>query len=234
MRIEPEIGGVSIVLRGDFNPAIFTPAWFVLHALLPRGAADAAEVQIVHPRVTAFTFDWLHLEVRDDHFSAETLQAPDIRLRDLVLCVFKEHLPHTPLKVLGINRQVHFRVRSSAERDRIGRMLAPVEPWGAWGQSLALDGEKGGMMSLTMTGQAKCGGRPTDDRINVKVEPSAKIGDGRLGVYVRVNDHYVIDDAGPGDGMRVMRILEENFETSVKRSDCIVDHVMSLAGGKGD
>ena len=234
MRIEPEINGVSIVLRGDFNPAIFTPAWFVLHALLPQGAADAAEVQIVHPRVTAFTFDWLHLEVRDDYFSAEASQAPHIRLRDLVLRVFKEHLPHTPLKVLGINRQVHFRVRSLAERDRIGRILAPVRPWGAWGQSLGLDGENSGMMSLTMMGQARCGGRSTEDRINVTVGPSAKIGTGRSGVYVGVNDHYVIDDGGPGEGMHVMGLLEKNFETSVKRSDCIVDHVMSLADGKED
>ena len=36
MRIEPEISGVSVVLLGDFNPAIFTPAWFALHGLLPE------------------------------------------------------------------------------------------------------------------------------------------------------------------------------------------------------
>ena len=36
MRIEPEISGVAVVLLGDFNPAIFTPAWFAMHELLPR------------------------------------------------------------------------------------------------------------------------------------------------------------------------------------------------------
>ena len=34
MRIEPEISGVQVVLVGDFNPAIFTPAWFALYRLL--------------------------------------------------------------------------------------------------------------------------------------------------------------------------------------------------------
>ena len=30
MRIEPAISGVEVVLLGDFNPAIFTPAWFAI------------------------------------------------------------------------------------------------------------------------------------------------------------------------------------------------------------
>ena len=96
MRIEPEIDGVSIVLLGDFNPAIFAPAWFALHGLLPRGATDGANVQIVCPQVTAFTFDWLRLEVVNNRFNVETLQAPHIHLRDLVLRTFKERVPHAP------------------------------------------------------------------------------------------------------------------------------------------
>ena len=135
MRIEPEISGVDIIVLGAFNPALFTPAWFVLHGLLPEGAADSAEVEIIHPLVTEFTFDWLQLKVTAEHFSAETSQAPHVRVRDLVVRVFREYLPHTPLKGFEINRRVHFRVRNPAERDRIGRTLAPVEPWGRWGPS---------------------------------------------------------------------------------------------------
>ena len=51
MRIEPEISGVGVVLLGDFNPAIFTPAWFALHGLLPESAADNAELQIAQSRI---------------------------------------------------------------------------------------------------------------------------------------------------------------------------------------
>ena len=43
MRIEPEISGVQIVLVGDFNPAIFTPAWFALYRLLPESVASSAK-----------------------------------------------------------------------------------------------------------------------------------------------------------------------------------------------
>ena len=124
MRIEPEISGVNVVLIGDFNPAIFTPAWFALHSLLPKGTADNAELQVAHQQVTKFSTDWLHLQVGLERFLVETSQAPYIRLRDLVVRVFKDHLYHTPLKAFGINRNVHFRVGSLAERDRIGRTLA--------------------------------------------------------------------------------------------------------------
>ena len=228
MRIEPEIGGADVIVLGAFNPALFTPAWFVLHGLLPERAADGAEVELIHPQVTKFTFDWLHLQVRAEYFSAETSQAPHVRVRDLVVRVFRERLPHPPLKGFGINRYVHFPVRSPAERDRIIRTLAPVEPWGRWGLALGPDGDHGGMTSLTMS-QLDPPGRTAGDRINVTMEPSTRIEDPRLGVYVCVNDHYSIDETDPTTSARSIGILEENFDASLKRSDDIIDHVMSLA-----
>ena len=228
MRIEPEISGVSVVLLGEFNPAIFTPAWFAMHGLLPESAAESAMLEVAHQRVTAFSTDWLRLEVTHNRFSINTLQAPYIRLRDLVARVFKEHLYYTPLNAFGINRDVHFQVSSLTVRDRMGRTLAPVEPWGTWRHALGLDGESGGMTSLTMS-QNDPEGRPKGGRINVKVEPSNRIGQGRLGVYVQVNDHYAINDTGPGTGERLMKLFEDNFDTSLSRGDDIVDHIMSLA-----
>ncbi|MDE0622436.1 MAG: hypothetical protein OXH83_12275 [Bryobacterales bacterium] len=228
MRIEPEISGVNIIILGKFNPAIFTPAWFALHNLLPQSAADSANLGIAHQHVTAFSTDWLRLEVSTERFFAETLQAPNVRLRDLVVSVFNKHLYHTPLNALGINRSVHFQVRSMAARDLLGRALAPVETWGAWGHELGSTGEDGGMTSLTMT-QVDPEGRPPGGRVNVKVEPSNRIGQGRLGVYVEVNDHYAIDDTSPSAGKQLMRLLKDNFDESLSRSDGIIDHLMSLA-----
>ena len=227
MRTEPERSGVTVVLLGKFNPTIFTPAWFALHDLLPESAAESAELKVGHPLVTAFSYDWLRLEVTAERFAVETLLAPYIRLCDLVARVFKEHLYHTPLNAFGINRAVHFRVKSFAVRDQMGKTLAPVEPWGALGRDLGLDGEHGGMTSLTMS-QVSPQGRPTGGKINVTVEPSNRIDQG-LGVYVLVNDHYANDDASPGAGERLMGLFEDNFDTSLKRSDSIVDHIMSLA-----
>ena len=138
VRIEPEIGGTTLVLRGRFNPAIFVPAWFALHGLLPERVASEAELSIATPHLTAFGTDWLQLQVTDDHLSLGSTQAPFIRLRDLLLRIFREKLPETPVRLLGINRTVHFKLRSLSERDRIGRTLAPIEPWEGSGLKLGV------------------------------------------------------------------------------------------------
>lgn len=228
MRIEPEISGVGVVVRGVFNPAIFTPAWFALHGLLPENAADDAELHFAHPQATAFTTEWLHLDVQIKCFTAETHLAPYTRIRDLVVRVFKEHLHHTPLGAIGINREVHFAVKNSAVRDRIGQMLAPPEPWGPWREELDLGGENSGMTSLTMA-QFCPAGRPPGGRINVGVEPSNRIGDGRTGICVGVNDHYQIGNADSEGRAQLMGFLETGFDSSIQRSDGIIDHIMSLA-----
>jgi hypothetical protein len=227
MRIEPEISGVSVVVLGTFNPAIFTPAWFELHGLLPEGVDARAELTVAHPQVTAFTVDWLRLDVVVERFAVATTEAPYVRLCDLVARTFKEFLPHTPLRAFGINRDVHFPVQSTAEADRIGRTLAPVEPWGGVGLDLGLDGKHGGMTSLTMS-QLRPEGRSAGGKINVKVEPSKRLSPG-YGVFVAVNDHYALEDPGPATAERLIAMLLSSFDESLGRSDTIIDHLMSLA-----
>ena len=225
LRIEPDISSVSIVLAGGFNPVIFTPAWFTLYNLLPE---NSAELEIVHRQVTKLRTDWMELFVTPERFHIETLKAPYARIRDLVLRIFKEQLNHTPLSAFGINRNVHFRVKSRAIRDQMGRTLAPVEPWGDWKNRLGLDNEHGGMTSLTMS-QTRPDDRPEGDRISVTVGPSVRVGDGKLGIYVMVNDHHVIDGPAAQSCEVLVGSLEENFEASIRRSADVIDHVMSLA-----
>ncbi len=228
MRIEPEIASVSLVVLGRFNPAIFTPAWFGWNGLLPEKTVKIAGTKIVHPQIAIFEADWLNLHVQPESFQINTTQAPYVRLRDLAARIFRDHLPHTPLRVLGINREVHFSVRSFSVRDQLGRLLAPVEPWGDWGRELEPDGEHGGMASLTMR-QVNPQGRPLGGQINATVEPSNRIGQGRLGVYVQVNDHYTIEDVESQMGTSsIVDLLEDNFDESLRRADQIIDHIMSL------
>ncbi len=229
MKIEPEISSVSIVILGHFNPAIFTPSWFAWRGLLPKKIVDIAALKIAHPQITEFNADWLNLQIVPESFSISTTQSPFVRLRDLVVRIFREQLPHTPLKAMGINRAVHFSMGSFSERDRVGRLLAPVEPWGALGKELELDREHGGMTSLTMT-QLDPEGRPPGGQVNVTVEPSKRIG--RTGVYVRINDHYTIENLeGRMATSEIVTLLEENFDKSLLRANQIINHIMTLKGG---
>lgn len=222
MRIEPEVAGVNIVVVGNFNPAIFTPAWFVLYDLLPEHAVDNAKLDVALPQFAKFGFEWFDLNVTNNRFQVSTLQAPYIRIRDLVVRVFTEHLNHTPMTAFGINRDVHFRVKNRAERDRIGKMLAPVEPWGEWGESLNMDG----MVSLKIRWSEKkesAGKNYTD----ITVEPSGRMGGGATGIYVGLNDHYEFE--AEKESAPLMQLLSDRFEDSIRRSDRIIDQVMSLS-----
>ncbi len=226
MRIEPEIGGVTLVLVGHFNPAILTPAWFSLQGLLPKDAADNAELLIGHSEITSFRSDWLALQATSDRLSVDSTQAPYVRLRDLMVRLFREHLPHTPIRAFGINRNVHFNVKTRNQRDRIGQALAPTAAWGDWERELDLSGELGGLKSLTMIGK-KPPNRSEMDEIATTVEPSNRVGDGSTGVYVGVNDHYT-NAEGPDSSSQLIKLLEVCFDESIRRSNAIVDHIMSL------
>ena len=174
-----------------------------------------------------FSTEWLYLQITTDRFEANTKRGPYVRVRDLLVRVFKEHLHHTPLKALGINREVHFRVAGQVERDRIGRLLAPVEPWGRWRGDLGLNSDYGGMTSLTMA-QSRPAGRPLGGQLNVTVEPSNRIADGRSGIYVRINDHYAIGSDDIEGRLQLVGFLEDGFDSSIQRSNDIINHIMSL------
>lgn len=228
MRIAPEITGASLVLLGNFNPSIFTPAWFGWHGLLPEATVEVADLKLAQNQITAFHADWLDFQTVPERLSLSTTQEPFIRLQDLGTRIFAERLPHTPIHSMGINRQVHFLVASLEERDRIGRHLAPVEPWGDWANDLQPDGQHGGMTSITMT-QVNIDGRPPGDQLNVTVQPSNRVGEDTTGVFVEVNDHYTVEDPEARTATKeVMAILQASFDASIIRAEHIIDNIMSL------
>ncbi len=232
MRIEPEISSVQIVVLGKINPAIFSPAWFVHMGLLHDDAKQDAVVAVVHPQVTEFQFDWVRVKATPERFEVETLQAPYARLMNFAASVFESHLPHTPLTAFGINRAVHFRVRSRADRDRLGTTLVPLEPWGPWREDLQLDRASGGMTAVRMS-QHSPPGRHANGQINIVVEPSQRVGrEHGTGVFASVNDHFAADGDDLEAGQRLIRVMRDEFDASVRRSAGIIDHIMSLVEGE--
>lgn len=227
MRIEPEVGDANIVLLGRFNPRIFRPDWFARTGLASTAEAEAAQVQIIHAEISQFKMGWVQIQVEPQRFVARTEEAPFIRLSDLVVRTFREFLMHTPVGRLGINREVHFRVGDQATRNRIGQLLVPREPWGEWGKLIDAGSieNHGGMRTLVMEQ------RNLDDRkighIQAKIEPSVKL---RLdGIFMAINDHYETekpDDVVGCDEM--ISILEQQFESSIRRAEWIIDQIMAL------
>ena len=142
----------SIVLLGNFNPAIFNPDWLARQEILSPSEVDMAKVEIIHADIAQFKTPGLDWEIIQERFTIHSSAEPFVRLADIVPEIFPVKLPHTPLHALGINFQVHFRVRDAAQWMSFGRQLAPLGPWGDWGETLESVSAKkaGGLVSLTM------------------------------------------------------------------------------------
>jgi hypothetical protein len=141
-----EIQAANIVFRGDFNPAIFHPSWFASYELIRREEAEAAKVQIVHQDAAVFSTEWLDFNVVRDRFqAATTLESHYESVKDLVLSILSL-LSHTPLRVMGINRDFHYRLQSVEAWHSVGHQLVPKKYW----EGLL---ENPGMRSLTVEGK---------------------------------------------------------------------------------
>lgn len=211
------IQSVNIVLRGQFNPAMFHPAWFAGQDLIRSQEADAAEIEIVHPTAAIFNADWLQVRVLVDRFHVSTIQEPFYEpLRDLVISVF-DILSSTPIRLMGINREFHYRLESEQAQHKVGHVLAPKQQW-----EDMLD--KPGMLSLTMEGA-----RPDDHEgyIRVRVEPSTRT---KFGVFVEVNDHYQIQSPSktPQGTSEIVNILTTRWTDSMHLGLEIAEKIVNV------
>jgi hypothetical protein len=207
---KPEIEGVGIVLVGSFNPRIFQPAWFAAENLIREEEEQAAKIELIHHQVAIFSLDWLHLQVTDEQFIATTTQSSFYEpLRDLVLGTFRLLL-HTPIRMMGLNRDCHFRMPSEEAWHAFGHRLTPKEPWAGILTEPA-------MRSLTMEGV-----RPDNLKgyIRVRVEPSVQV---HPGVFININDHYEVKDMATVRGCdEIIDILDREWKNSLDRSAEIV------------
>lgn len=168
---------VSIVLVGNFNPAIFQPTWLASKGLIRESEATSASIEVIHPEIAQFRAGWLHLAVTTTKFVASTADpAHRAPLRDLVMGIF-ELLDQTPTTRLGLNRSVHVDLTDDETWHGLGHLVAPKEPW-------AGILEKPGMRVLLMEGDRR-DKRP--GRTFFRVEPSQKF---PHAAFIDVNSEY--------------------------------------------
>lgn len=127
---------------------------------------------------------------------------------------------------MGINKHVHFDAGSTAARNEVGEALAPPAPWSGLAESLGgSQANDLGMLSLRRLIATDLPDRPRGN-INVRVEPSAELR--MAGIFVEVNDHFELDKSDVLGAADIMELLQRNFESSIERSDKVIDSVMAL------
>lgn len=168
---------IVIVVRGQFNAAIFSPAWLLHQRLIGASDYAKASVEIVTREFASFQTAWLRCQVTPDTFQVSTTEPEEFeRVRDVAVGVLST-LAHTPVAALGINREFHFSARDKDQYHAIGDQLVPKEMWKS-------------IISLPMTRNVVVWGTRTDGlggRIQITVEPSMRF-PGHI--FVSHNDHF--------------------------------------------
>jgi hypothetical protein len=227
MPIEPKSSDVGVVFLGSFNPAIFNPDWLVLNGVIGKTQAEAQEILFITPQVSQFRVSAYQYQITPQRFQVMFESAPYVELQDAVSKIFQELLPHTPIHHLGINRSVHFSVGSEEKRSAIGRKLAPTDPWGEWSEEWQCrpPPNRGGMINLSV--QESVPDDLYNRRVTATIQPSVLIQD-NSGIFVVINDHYKLAEKTGFTGLAAASLLIEKFESSVERSEWIINQVMQL------
>jgi len=230
LHISPEVDNAVVVLLGKFNPVIFQPWWLAYYDVIGEQEAKDATIEINHPDISKFQTEYLFLQADRERLVIQNVEGPLELVKDCVLKIFNDLLPHTPLTTLGINRDVHFDVGDFFVKDALGKKLAPWEPWGDWADYL--EGEDldhhGGLINLHMQ-QRRTRKDKYDGYIRAVVQPSSKFNT-YSGIYMNINNHYDIKQAEDVESSKeVMLTLDNEWNNAIEYSEFIINQIMSTA-----
>ncbi len=208
--------GVSIVMIGSFNPAIFQPRWLGTQQLIRPEEAENAKITMIQAEVADFSTEWFQLQVLQNRLQITSTDPRQYGpLRDLGAAIFAI-LPHTPITALGLNREFHFKMPSLEAWHGIGHRIAPKEQWNA-----IMDTP--GLRSMLMQGRRK---QVNGGILRVKVEPSVRV---QPGLFVQINEEFSAGD-GESDGAQwVPGRLAEHWDAIMAFSEFAAEHLLDLA-----
>ncbi|MEG3620151.1 hypothetical protein V5T82_16930 [Magnetovibrio sp. PR-2] len=224
MRIEPLRDEASIVLRGAFNPRIFHPAWLELNSLISKEQAEDADIEIIHADITRFTAGYITFEIQANRFMVGCEAIYKDLIKDMAVSIFGEHLVHSQIWQLGLNRTILFSCGNEATRDAFGSLLAPKEHWGKWGDEIkGEDAQKhGGMIRMAMRQQ------PRPDGIEGYIDAEVRaVKDDHSAVELGINNHFSISDPENTTGCtEAIDVLHTHWSAVMEKAEFIADGLM--------
>ena len=225
---------ISIVFRGAFNPAIVQPWWLEKKGLITKDDAETVDLKLIASEFTQFTVgEKFRLTSSANRFELLTSSLPFVSIADIVVRIFKEFLPETPIRSFGINAHTLLDVGGWEVRDRMGRTLAPIEPWGEWGAGFpSSDPERNGGMTDLVMKQSSMGDRE-DGFLQARISPFEL-----EKVKLDVNNHFDFGSQWESEerktGNDAVELLSERFDSSLGQIDFVIQQVLNLAKNVGD
>ncbi|MBB4341382.1 hypothetical protein [Rhizobium leguminosarum] len=225
----------TVVIVGDLNPAIFSPAWIRANIDLTVDDGSDPEVQIIHSEIADFMLADIRFTVERNRIIIRSL------LHDVELLVaisqqmFGDVLSHTPIWAYGINFERHIDFETFEKRNALGRMLCPLDPWGDWAKDFDNKDPQlnGGMSSITMK---KVYNKDPEIYEMFTIQPSNQKGYQDSGVFFQINNHFgQLSDRDKFDEKfraTLLTSMRENIGDYVKNFEAGINHFLAWGGIK--
>jgi hypothetical protein len=202
MNYSLEIDEAAIVILGSFNPALFHPFWFNAKGLIKPEEAEASKIEVTHPTLSVFSMDWCKVQVELERFIIQATNPFHFdQILDLVLGTFTL-LESVPVKALGMNRMMHFKVESREKMDAFGDMIAPKEIW----KNFMKDPGLSHLIMVDPRDKAK-------ESTQITIQRSNRL---ELGIFIAINDHHDIDNNKIDD---MLTILKNSWQISLSKGE---------------
>ena len=220
--LKPEIKQFSVVLIGDFNPAMFSPEWFGKnHIIAPEDVEFAlmpSSNPIVSAAITIFATQQLNIKIDNRRFQVVTNKEPLIVMKDFIVRTF-ENLNNYTISAFGFNYAAHYKIDSISEYHKVGDLLAPKKYWASLlGEDISGDDRRGGLATIQMQEEKN----DEDGQISIILQPSNII---KPGFYMSCNDHTNLNE----DDCTAENLIEQvdkKFETSYEKMKSIQTTVL--------
>lgn len=236
---------VSVVLLGAFPPDRFMPDALADAKVISRKDAKSAVLKtLIQGNAVQFQLSWGEFLCTDDRFQVTASEAPYVRACDFVLNALNDLPGKSIVRAFGINVESHFDMGSIQARDALGVRVAPIAPWGNWGEEIqkSMTGPNelhGGVMALQIRKPFSEGN--VVGWLDVTVAPSARVKENQ-GILIRTNHHHATkprseEVAQPSDlansaiekSHLLLKLLSDRFDESVAKAQSIFADVVGGA-----
>jgi hypothetical protein len=220
----------SVVIVGDMNPSIFSPAWVRRYIDLRIDDGSEAEVQVIHPEIADFMLCDLRFTVERNRMALRSMVHDMELLVAITQQMFGEVLGHTPVWAYGVNLDRHVDFGSFEKRNELGRLLCPLEPWGAWGKDFDNKDPRmnGGMSSISMKRVLSLDPESFE---TFTIQPSNAKDMEDSGVFFGMNNHYSQvtgkDRTDEAFRKQLLQVMRESIASYVSNFENIVGHFMN-------
>lgn len=229
MTFERKLDGANIVVVGDLNPRIFQPEWFRRQELLRDSEVDAAveaENFVLTEQLTNFEVDWLVIQATRNRLVARAKEPSKFRLLDDLMAGILRLLEHTPVRLLGLNRTLHYQMDSPENWHAVGDALVPKV---IWDDILGEVGMRGVQIEAKPRNEMA-------EHFHLKVQPSKQVVP--HGVYFDFNEQYntglLSDQIEEADSaaMFFSELIQTESEDARRHTGNIADNLLERIVGE--